>query len=156
VPRVIEPTLIRAGGLISVNNAGATAELDFDFGNLEGALLLGVQYGVAFGSSLTGLVEIGMNFTGTAAAPSGTDLLRVDENVFADDIIQVLGVSAVGFQIYSPRYQDLESRNMIISSNIALQARNTAAVARTISVKVYYKRVLFSQNELLFQLAVRR
>lgn len=157
MPREIEPTLIRAvPAVLSVNGGGGTSELDFDFGNLEGARLLGVQYGIAFGTSLTGLVEVGLNFNGTEAAPTASDLLRLNENVFADKTIQVLGVTAVGFQIFDPDYVDLESRNIVISSNVALQAFNSGAVARTVSCKVYYRRLLFSENELIFQLAVRR
>jgi len=156
MPRVIEPTLIRSAGTISVNAGGATAEMDFDFGNLEGARILGVQYSLALGSSLTGLVELGLNFTGTAAAPAASDDLRTNENVFADVVTQVLGVTAVGFQAYAVPYLDITQLGIDILSNLALQAFNSGGVARTVAVKVYYKRLLFSQRELGAQLAVRR
>ncbi len=156
MPKIIEPTLIRVGGPVTVNATGGTAEMDFDFGNLEGARILGVQYGINIASSVTALVEVGLNFAGAASAPAASDDLRLNENVFADKTVQVLGVTAVGFQIWEPEYIDLMPLNIDILSNISLQAFNTGAVARIMTVKVYYKRLLFSQRELGAQLAVRR
>lgn len=154
--RILEPTLIRSPAGISVSAAGATSELDFDFGSLEGAKLLAVEYNLVPGSFVTGVVEMGLNFNGSAAAPTTSQQLADDENVFALQMLGIITVTAVGVNVTVTQRVDLTTLDLFILSNIALQGFNTGAVARLIGVKVYFKRVLFTQDELGSQLAVRR
>jgi len=156
VPRVIEPTLIRTSALISANAGGATVEMDFDFGNLEGALLLGVEYGGAFASDTTTVYEMGLHFQGTAAAPAASLDLLGSEQIFAYRNINLLDITGVGNVNIPYPMVDLTMLNIQILSNIAHQIHNTGAVARTSRARVFYKRLLFSQKELGAQLAVRR
>jgi len=154
--KILEPTLIRVPTGISVNAAGATSELDFDFGNLEGAKLLRIEYSLTLASGITGVIEYGLNFNGTSAAPAVSNALRDNEDVFAYVQQNVIATTAVGITITPPVSVDLADLDLFILSNIALQGFNTGGVARLISAKVYFKRVLFTQKELGSQIAVRR
>jgi len=156
MPRVIEPTLIRTSGTLSANGGGATSEMDFDFGNLEGALLLGVEWGGSWADDTTGIVEFALHFQGTAAAPTASLDLSSNEEVFALRTINEFDLTAVGSFVIDYPHVDLTMFNIQILSNIAAQMFNSGGVARTGVAKVYYKRLLFSQRELGAQLAVRR
>jgi len=156
MPRIIQPTLIRTSALISANAGGATIELDFDFGNLEGALLLGVEYGGAFADDTTGVYELALHFQGTAAAPAASLDLLGNEQTFAYRNINLLDITGVGNVNIPYPAVDLSRLNIQILSNIAHQSFNSGGVARTSRARVYYKRLLFTQSELGAQLAVRR
>lgn len=156
MPRVIEPTLILTFGVLSASASGATANMDFDFGNLEGALLLATEWGGAFASDTTTVFEFGHNFQGTAAAPAASLDLAINQDVFAYSCINLLDITAVGNVNIPYPHTDLSELNIQILSNISQQIFNTGAVARTAASKVYFKRLLFSQLELGAQLAVRR
>jgi len=156
MPKVIEPTLIRTSGLVSANGGGATNEMDFDFGNLEGAVLLGVEYGGAFSDDTTSVYEMALHFQGTAAAPAASLDLLANEQTFAYRNINILDITGVGNVNIPYPAVDLTLLNIQILSNIAHQVFNSGAVARTSRARVYYKRLLFSQRELGAQLAVRR
>ena len=148
MPSIFEPTLIRtSGALIDTAGDGETVEMDFDFGNLEGALLLGVEYrGVAFLSALSGTLEVGLNFNGTAVAPPTSASFTVDENVFAyrtwDASLTTSGMTVVG-----SAYLSLKDLDLVIARNIAFQIFVTGASNLGAVAAVYYKRALFSQNE---------
>lgn len=154
--KILEPTLIRPSAVLGPNAGGVTDEIEFNFGSQEGALLLAVEYAFNPGNSTTGLVEIGLNFNGTAAAPAASDDLRVNRNVFAQLFIAVLGVTAVGFNVTPTPHVNLQGYDIAIASNVALQAFATGAVARSVSCKIYYKRVFFSFKELGAMVASQR
>lgn len=156
MPRIIEPTLIRTFGVLSASGSGATANMDFDFGNLEGALLLATEWGGAFADDTTTVMEFGHHFQGTAAAPAASLDLAINEDVFGYRCINLLDITGVGNVNVPYPFVDLRGLNIQILSNIAQQIFNTGAVARTAASKVYFKRLLFSQLELGAQLAVRR
>jgi len=156
MPRVIQPTLIRTFGVLTASASGATANMDFDFGNLEGALLMATEWGGAWADDTTTVFEFAHHFQGTAAAPAASLDLAINEDVFAYRCINQLDISAVGNFVIDYPFIDLTKLNIQILSNIAQQIFNTGAVARTAASKVYFKRLLFTQLELGGQLAVRR
>lgn len=156
MPRIIQPTLIRTFGVLTASASGATAQMDFDFGNLEGALLMATEWGGSWGDDTSTVFEFGHHFQGTAAAPAASLDLAINEEVFAYRCINQLDISAVGNFVIDHPFVDLRELDIQILSNIAQQIFNTGAVARTAASKVYYKRLLFSQLELGAQLAVRR
>ncbi len=131
-------------------------ELDFNFGNQEGARLLFVEYDIAFGSGVSGTVEVGLNFDPQAAAPTSAGQMTRDERVFAGGHFSVLQITAVGVMQQQVAPVDIFNMNITIASNIQLQAFNTGAVARVVNCKVYYKRVQFTLAELGGRIAVRR
>lgn len=130
--------------------------MDFDFGNLEGAWLLGVEWSGTITDGTAGTVEFGLHFQGSAAAPAAALDLASNEEVFATRTLNVIPVTAAS--VIAPWYPfvDLSRLNIQILSNIAAQIFNSSGVNRTGIAKVYYKRLLFSAAELGAQLAVRR
>lgn len=156
MPTILEPTLIQASGTLSANAAGATEEQDFDFGNLEGALLLGVEYGGSLADGTTGIIEMGLNFDAGAAAPAASLDLAASERVFAYRAMNVIAVTAASVFFANYPWVNLEPLKIFIASNIAVQTFNTGAVARTLRSKIYFKRVLFTQAEMGGRLAIRR
>jgi len=156
VPKIIEPTLIRTSATLSANAGGATTEMDFNFGNLEGARLLNVEWSGSVADDTTGLIEFGLHFQATAAAPAASLDLASNQDVFATRTIQIIDITGVGnFVVVYPNV-NLEPIGIDILSNIAAQMFNSGGVARTGVAKIYYKRLLFTQRELGGQLAVRR
>lgn len=130
--------------------------MDFDFGNLEGALLKALEWGGAFSDDTTGVVEWALHFQGTAGAPAASLALATNEQVFAYRCVNLLDITGVGNVNIPYPVVDLRPLELEILSNIAAQMFNSGGVARTGVAKVYYKRLLFSQLELGAQLAVRR
>lgn len=143
--KILEPTMILGSAQLTVNAAGGTTEMDFDFGNLEGALLLGVDYHLeAIGAS--GQVNAGLNLDPDAAAPT-TNIALMGNNLVIghiqlDEILSTNGASALIIG-----HRDLRHLDIVIARNIALQAYGVDANNRGAMAKVYYKRVAFSVNE---------
>lgn len=153
--RVLEPTLVLTSAVMVLNNAGGTEELDFDFGNLEGAKLMGVEYSFSMAASTAGTLEAGLNFNGGAAAPAAADALRIDSNLFAQVMISTI-LTTSGLIAVPSMYRDLSLLGFVITSNIALQGFGSAATTRNISARLYFKRVIFTQSEVGTQIALRR
>ncbi len=154
--KILEPTLILPSAQLSVNAAGATAEMDFDFGNLEGAKIFAVEYFATIGNETTGVVEVGLNFNGTSAAPASSGDLAGNEDVFAFINYNVTDATTVGFDTFNAPRLILAELDIFILSNLAVQAFNSGGVARLIRARVYFKRVQFTQSELGGRVAVRR
>jgi len=156
MPRIFEPTLIRSSGILTLNAAGATTEMDFSFGNLEGAMLNYIEYGGSIGDDTSSVWEAALHFQGSANAPAASLDLLTNEEAFGYVNYSMVDLTAVGnFHVWSPRV-DLRPLEIQILSNIALQGFQTGAKVGLVGAKVYYKRLLFSQLELGGQLAVRR
>lgn len=154
--RILEPTLLRASAVITAQASGATDEMDFDFGNLEGAFLLAVEYrGVAKASTLSGGLEMGLHFNGTQAAPGSALLLGSDENFFAyvgyDWSLTTSGVIWTRNQAVDLRFMDI-----VVARNIAFQLFATGASTLSAQAMVYYKRVQFTEAEIGGIVAFRR
>lgn len=154
--RVLEPTLLRGSAVISGQASGATTEMDFDLGNLEGLLILAVEYrGVAKASTLSGGLEMGLHFNGTQAAPGSSALLAADENLFAfvgyDWSLTTSGVIWTRDKAVDLRFMDI-----VVARNIAFQLFATGASTLSASAMVYYKRVQFTEAEVGGIVAFRR
>ena len=149
------PTLIRTSALVAPVSTGGVNEMDFQFGNLEGARLLAVEYGSSsMQPSASGYVEWGLNFTGTIAAPTAVNQIPLDENVFAYQAVDHVLVTTGGASILT-RPVDLRPMEIFIVRNIALQAFSVATTSGVVA-RVYYRRVIFTQNEIGGVIAFRR
>ena len=155
MPRVLEPTLITSSPSVSPNGGGATAEIDFSFGNLEGALILGLVYYLQ-AISVQGELHVGINLDSDAAAPSASTSLVGDNSVFAYVHREEIVLGAAGNAIIDSRYLDLRSLDIVVARNLALQAFEVSGNARVAIVKIYYKRVQFTVNEVGGIIAFRR
>jgi len=156
MPREFGPTLIRTSGAATVPAAGgASDEMDFNFGSLEGARVLGVEYGAsAHLPSATGYVEYGLNFNPSAPAPTAANDLQSDEGVFAVGQVDFALATSGMFGIFEDRV-DLTMYKIFIVRNIALQVF-TITVTSGVVARVYFVRVIFSEAELGGIVAFRR
>jgi len=157
MPREFGPTLIRTSGAATAPAAGgATDEMDFNFGSLEGGRIMGVEYGSsAHLPSATGYLEYGLNFNPSAPAPAAANDLQSSESVFAVGQVDfALAGAASAFGIMEDRV-DLSMYNIFIVRNIALQVF-TITVTAGVVARVYFKRVIFSEAELGGIVAFRR
>lgn len=151
--RVLEPTLMR-GGLLAPNNGGDTLELDFDFGNLEGAFLLAVDWYLEL-IGATGGVMAGVALNPNKAVPVSPGAFWTDENVIGmvhqDEVLETQGAMALaGF------HYDLSPLGIYIARNVAIQGFGSGAGARACDAKIYYKRVIFTEAEIGGVIAFRR
>jgi len=153
--REFGPTLIRTSTVVAPASTGGVNEMDFNFGNLEGARILAVEYGgSAMVPNATGYVEAGLNFNGSIAAPTTVNDIAIDENVFAFVAIDlILATSGVGIQ-NNLQWTGLD-KELIIARNIALQVF-TVATTSGFAARVYYRRVIFSEAEVGGIIAFRR
>lgn len=144
--RVLEPTLIISNALLTVNNGGGSAEVDFDFGNLEGALLIGIDWYLEAAIAAQGELHAGLNLDPDAADPTASTTLALNNLVIAyqmcDEIFTTSGAS-----MFQPRHSDLRHLDMVIARNVAVQAFEVSANNRSVVAKIYYKRVQFTPNE---------
>ncbi len=130
--------------------------IDFDFGNLAGALLLYVEYkGAARASTLSGSMEVGLHFNGSQPAPGTSLLFNADRNVFGysgiDWSLTTSGVCTAGQQNI-----DLRPYDMFIAGNPAIQCFMSGASTLSVSCSLYFKRVRFSEAEVGGVIAFRR
>ena len=129
--------------------------MDFNFGSLEGARILGVEYGAsAHLPGATGYLEYGLNFNPGAPAPTAANDLQSDEGVFAVGQVDFALATSGMFDIFEDRV-DLSMYNIFIVRNIALQVF-TITVTSGVVARVYFKRVIFSEAELGGIVAFRR
>lgn len=150
------PTLIRTlGAAVAPASTGGVGELDFNFGNLEGAKILGVEYcSSSMLPSATGAVEAGLNFNGSVAAPVAAGDIFENDQVFAaigiDFILSTNGATGV-----KSFFRDLRNMDIVIARNIALQVFTIATTSGFVP-RVYFRRVLFTQAEVGGIIAFRR
>ena len=153
--REFGPTLIRTSAVVAPASGGGVDEMDFNFGNLEGARILAVEYGgSAMVPNATGYIEAGLNFNGSVVAPVTVNDIVIDENIFAFVALDlILATSGVGIQnqlVWTGLDKDL-----IIARNIALQVF-TVGTTSGFAARVYYRRVIFSEAEVGGIIAFRR
>lgn len=152
--KILEPTLIIGSASISPNNGGATTEIDFDFGNLEGAWLLQVDYFVQ-AIQITGEVSFGLNFDPNAAVPAASTTLHTSSMVFAAGK-QEEGFTTSGYSIDQGHVYPLRDLDIYLARNIALQGFEVSANNRVVIAKIYYKRIQFTESEIGGVIAFRR
>ncbi len=154
--RVLEPALIRTADSLQIAGAGTTVEMDFSFGNLEGAKLLGVEYmsdGLLL--SATGALEYGLNFNPTAPVPTVAESIFNDEGVVAAGVQDAQLAGAAFLSQVGADVRNLEPFDIVIVRNLGLQVF-TVGVTAGVVARVYYKRVLFQESELGGFIAFRR
>lgn len=153
--RILEPTLIRVTDSLQIASGGTTVEMDFSFGNLEGAKLLGVEYmSDGIDLSATGALEYGLNFNPTAPVPTVAESIFTDEGVVAAGVQDGL-VSAAGAKQTRADVRDLAPFDIVIVRNLAVQVF-TVGVTAGVVARVYFKRVIFTEAEVGGFVAFRR
>ncbi len=154
--RVFDPTLIRTADSLQIAGGGTTVEMDFSFGNLEGAKLLAVEYmSDGFKLSATGALEYGLNFNPSAPAPAVAESIAIDEDVVAAGIQDNQLAGAAFLSQVGPDRVDMSTWDIVIVRNLGLQVFTVGVTAGVIA-RVYYKRVIFDQNEIGAFIAFRR
>ena len=154
--RIIEPVLIEMSTFISATGgAGAAVEMDFDFGNLEGALLERVEYraGASLMSGLAGSSLYALDFDGTAVAAASEAAFNIDRSKFAYAGNDVSGTATAGLQ---QQTVDLKSLNLVIARNISFHVFVVGASTLGGVAAVYFRRTLFTQDEVGGLVAFRR
>jgi len=154
--RVLEPTLIRTVNSLQIAAGGATVEMDFNFGNLEGAKLLGIEYmSDGFLLSATGALEYGMNFNPTAPVPTVAESIAADEGVIAAGVQDAQLAGAAFLAQVGADVRDLSPFDIVIVRNLAVQVFTVGVTAGVIA-RVYFKRVIFTEAEVGGFVAFRR
>jgi len=154
--RILEPTLIRATNGTQVAAGGASIEMDFNFGNLEGAKLLGVEFmsdGLLL--SATGALEYGLAFNPTEPAPAVAESIFTNEGVIAAGVQDAQLAGAAFLSQVGADVRDLSPFDLIIVRNLAV-VTFTVGVTAGVVARVYFKRVLFTENEIGGFIAFRR
>lgn len=156
--RILDPVLIETSAFVdATGGVGDAAEMDFDFGNLEGALLERVEYraGASLLSALAGAILFALNFDGTLPGFANEAAFNINRNNFGyysnDVSLVTTGMAAV----QSPTV-DLKSLNLVIARNISLQVLAVGASTLGCVAAVYFRRVLFTQDEVGGIVAFRR
>lgn len=156
--KVFDPVLIETSQFVdSTGGVGDAVEMDFDFGNLEGALLERVEYraGASLQSALAGAVLFALNFDGTDPGKADEAAFNIDRNNFAYASNDVQLVTTGGMSIASPTV-DLKTLGLVIARNISVQVLTVGASTLGCVAGVYYRRVLFTQAEVGGVIAFRR
>lgn len=156
--QILEPVLIEMSTFISATGgAGAAIEMDFDFGNLEGALLERVEYraGASLLSGLSGATLYALDFDGTAPAAANEAAFNIDRNKFAYSAVDVSLITTGGHAGVSPTVE-LQTLKLVIARNISFHVFVVGASSNGGVAAVYFRRVLFTQGELGGIIAFRR
>jgi len=153
--REFAPTLIRTSAVVAPASTGGVIELNFNFGNLEGARILAVEYGgSAMLPNATGYLEAGLNFNGTVAAPAAANDILLNENVFAFVAIDLILATSGATGQNNLQWTGLD-KDLVIARNIALQVF-TVGTTSGLAARVYYRRVIFTEAEVGGVIAFRR
>ncbi len=137
-------------------SGGGSVEMDFSFGNLEGAKLLGVEYfSTGLLLSATGSLEYGLAFNPTEPLPAAAGDVQANEGVVAagGQDAQLAGaafLSQVGADV-----RDLSAFDIVIVRNLAV-ITFTVGVTAGVNARVYFKRVIFTEQEIGGFIAFRR
>lgn len=154
----LDPILIQTSEFVdSTGGVGDAIEMDFDFGNLEGALLERVEYraGASGLSALAGGVLYGLDFDGTDPGQANEATFNGNRNIFAYASNDVSLVTTGMAAIQSPMV-DLHALGLVIARNISFQTLTIGASTLGAVAAVYYRRTLFSKNEVGGIIAFRR
>lgn len=153
--KTLEPTLIQTSEFVdSTGGVGDAIEMDFDFGNLEGAFLLYVEYrsGASLLSAAAGAVLFGLDFDGTDPGQATEAGFNGNRNIFGYAAFD-MGTGLT--EVPSPTV-DLRPFDIVIARNISLQVLTVGASTLGTVAAVYYKRTLFTENEVGGIIAFRR
>ncbi len=161
--RVLEPTLIKSTTDVSTGITGAEVEIDFDFAALEGALIIGVQF--AFFLDVIDTDVEADNFYGAALNYNPSFISTTVQQIFEDDftfafyagVVQAVGTPASTYflPLVSERFDFSDEGGLPIVRNIS-QTVWADSGSPTFGSKIWYKRVIFDERELVPFVALRR
>ncbi len=156
--QVLEPMLIQSDTLVA-SATGAEEEVDFNFAALEGALIFATQfvYGLDFviaDFETDGEMACSLNYN-PAAAPVDSNAAWVDDFAFAFDRFLISSQSAVGLTVIRSTSVKEFHESTLIVRNPSFWAYATTG-SPTSGYKLWYKRVIFNEQELVPFVALRR
>ena len=156
--QVLEPVLIKSDSQVASATVGET-EVDFNFAALEGALILQSQF-YGFTDNIIADLEAD-NYFAACLNYNPTFSPADNQAMFADDFTfsfwggVSVGPTQVGLEfitLMSPLYTH-DSILIVRNPALAVFADTGAPTFRS---KIWYKRVIFSENELVPFVALRR
>ncbi len=157
--QVLEPVLIKTDTVTSAIG-GVEQEVDFNFAALEGALILQTQF-MLFADGVIADIETAdqdmqlcLNYN-PSFQPSSIPTAFLDDFTFSAYRLLMSSQSAVGLTIApvtSPLYTH---DSILIVRNVALSSFSQSGTPTGMS-KIWYKRVIFDEQELVPFVALRR
>jgi len=154
--QVLEPELVQVSQTLTLNNGGGVDPMDFSLGNLEGLLItrteLVITGGLDASDFLTGL---GLSINPAAVSPATLDALVADPDVIALRVTDALFTTSGAAWADLTGYREYLTP-VLVARNLSFLGFETAASNVTARARVYFKRVIFTQAELVGQIAVRR
>lgn len=153
--RILEPTLFQVSPIVTPNGGFDIGEMDFDFGNLEGALLLQVSYRVFPLTDTTKNWAHALTFNGSAVVPASEAAFQSDRLVFGELFGEEMAIGAAGNTGLHGYTVDLRPLDLVIARNPAYIGYMSAGTAGGTAV-VAYKRAQFTETEVGGVVAFRR
>lgn len=157
--QVLEPMLVKSETDVATS-AAATKEIDFDFAALEGALVFAVQGAYNLDDIVADLeadntLAVACNYNSNFS-PSNVNTMWNDDSTFFFGKTNIVNVTAASvFAIATATPLELMPSGLLIVNNPSMAAFATTG-SPTHGIKIYYKRVLFSEIELVPFVALRR
>lgn len=144
MPIIYEPTLLKSIAETTVNNTGVAVDIDFDFAINEGAKIEKIENG-CYSAAGAGSLDVALNLKPDQSAPAASGDVFEDDDVIAAH----RNLSDANMQS-SPvvKVFDYHDDSIYIVKNVTVQMYGSGAVNRLAYMKVYYKRVKFSDAEL--------
>ena len=156
--QVLEPVLVKSDSVVS-GSGGVEQEVDFNFAALEGALILQTQFFILADNNIADL-EVDqfwgcfLNYN-PAFAPASVLTAFLDDFTFASFAGVFSAQSAVGLTAVTLTSPLATHDSILIVRNPALGAFSDTG-APTMASKIFYKRVIFDERELVPFVALRR
>jgi len=156
--QVLEPVLIKSD-IVAAAVGGVETEVDFNFAALEGALILQTMFNLMADGTIADIevdndLFAGLNYN-PSFSPSSVGTAFEDDFTFSSYRIFVSSQSAVGLS-YFPATSPLYTHDSIlIVRNVSLTGFATTGTP-SFQSKIFYKRVIFDESELVPFVALRR
>jgi len=158
MPQVFEPTLVQVSQPITLNAGGAVDVMDFSLGNLEGLLVVMIEFvptSLQVGQDNTTI--LGLSIDPNAVAPATIDAVAADPDLIAvASYIEQFTTSGSSLLEAVTRVIFPMGREPLAARNLTFVGFHDAATNVLARCRVSFKRVVFSQSELIGQIAVRR
>lgn len=157
--KVLEPMLIKSTTDTATSSA-AVQEIDFDFAALEGGLIFAAQ-GIFNTDDIVADLEadntlaVAINYNSNFA-PSNILTMANDDSTFFFSKINIVNVTAASvFGMRTDSGLELMPSGLLIVNNPSMASFATTGSPSHVT-KLYYKRVLFDELELVPFVALRR
>ncbi len=156
--QVLEPVLIKSDS-VAAGSGGVETEVDFNFAALEGALILQTMFSMYADQVITdyetdGFAACYLNYN-PSFQPASDAAAFLDDFTFSSFRQAQSAQTAVGLTV-TPLTSPLYTHDSIlIVRNVAFSAFAPAGTP-TFQSKIFYKRVIFDENELVPFVALRR